>query len=296
MARLPEVPLADGVLGEVVIGGHPLEVVVLPRLGARLHRVRAFGQDILVGPDHVATYDRDPFMWGGYVMAPWCNRVAAEPIEVGGRTIALAANFRDGSAIHGQVAIRPWQIEAPGSFVVRGGGDAWPWRFEVRERVAVDGAVLRIELSVANLDDAAMPAGIGLHPWFVGPLELAVPAETVLSPNDDTPATPVPVAGETDLRRLAPPPIGLDGTWMDVAGPVELTWPQLGLQATMRVDAPTACIVVASPPGRGAIAVEPETHAPQGIRRLVRDEPGALAMLAPGDRLRLGVELAFERR
>jgi galactose mutarotase-like enzyme len=82
---------------------------------------------------------------------------------------------------------------------------------------------------------------------------------------------------------------------VDVGGPVELSWPQLGLHATMRASAPTTCIVVASPPGRGAIAVEPETHAPQGIRRLVQDEPGPLVMLAPGDRLTLGVQLAFGR-
>ena len=213
-------------------------------------------------------------MWGGYVMAPWCNRIAAEPIEVGGRTIALAANFRDGSAIHGQVAIGPWQVEAPGSFVVRGGGDGWPWRYEVRERVAVEGAVLRIELSVANLDDAAMPAGIGLHPWFVGPLELAVPATTVLTPNDDTPATPMPVAGETDLRRLAPPPIGLDGTWMDVGGPVELTWPRSGCGPRC---APTRRRPASSSPRRPAGRPSPSSR-----RRTRRRASGAWSMTSPG--------------
>ncbi len=76
---------------------------------------------------------------------------------------------------------------------------------------------------------------------------------------------------------------GLDGTWANLTGtPVELRWPELGIRAEMRVGSPTLCIVAASPAGAAAVAVEPETHAPQGLRRLLRGEPDALTMLAPG--------------
>jgi hypothetical protein len=54
-------------------------------------------------------------------------------------------------------------------------------------------------------------------------------------------------------------------------------------------------IVAASPGEIDAVAVEPETHAPQGLRRLLRGEPDALTMLAPGERLELVMELAFKR-
>ncbi len=77
--------------------------------------------------------------------------------------------------------------------------------------------------------------------------------------------------------------------------PVELRWPAWGIRAEMRVEAPTIFIVAADPPGAGAVAVEPETHAPQALRRLLRGEPGALMMLAPDERLALVMELAFER-
>jgi galactose mutarotase-like enzyme len=63
----------------------------------------------------------------------------------------------------------------------------------------------------------------------------------------------------------------------------------------MRVVAPTIFIVAARLPGIGAIAVEPETHAPEGIRRLLRGEPGGMSLLAPGETLELTMELAFER-
>ncbi len=150
---------AGGTGSEVRIGGEPLEVVVLPGLGARLHRLRAFGHDLLLSPDDPATYIDDPFMWGSYVMAPWCNRLEPTPTEVGGRTVALGVNFVDGTAIHGQVYLRPWAIEAPGSFVVAGGGDGWPWRYEVRQQVTVVGTDLRVALALTNLDDSTDAGG-----------------------------------------------------------------------------------------------------------------------------------------
>jgi aldose 1-epimerase len=298
--RRPRLTVDDPCAGdpehEVRIGGEPLEVVVLPGLGARMHRLRAFGHEILLSPDDPATYRRDPFMSGSYVMAPWCNRLEPSPIEVDGRTVALGVNFVDGTAIHGQVYLRPWAIEAPGSFVVVGGGDGWPWRYEVRQQVTVVGAVLRVALTLTNLDGAAMPAGIGLHPWFLKPIEVAIRGESVYLSNLDTSPKPIAVSGTSDLRAVGTMVDGLDGTWADVATtPVELHWPDLGIRAEMRVEAPSLCIVAASPGDRPAVAVEPETHAPQGLRRLLRGEPDALTMLPPGERLALVMELAFER-
>ena len=120
-------------MDEVVIADGPLEVVVLPEAGARLHRVRAFGHDIILTPDDPATHLADPFFWGSYVMAPWCNRIEARPTAIGSRTVDLASNFPDGSAIHGQVYLRPWTRADDGSFVVSGGGDGWPWTYDVRQ-------------------------------------------------------------------------------------------------------------------------------------------------------------------
>jgi hypothetical protein len=44
-----------------------------------------------------------------------------------------------------------------------------------------------------------------------------------------------------------------------------------------------------------AVAVEVQTHAPQGLRRLERREPGALALLDPRAALSLTVELIARR-
>jgi aldose 1-epimerase len=283
-------------VNEVRFASADVEVVVLPEVGARLHRLRAFGHELLRTPPDPEAHRREPFYWGCFTMAPWCNRIEADRIEVGRRTIELGSNFDDGSAIHGQVYDRPWADHGDGSFAVSGGGDGWPWTYEVGLRLEVVGQVVRIEQVLRNTAADPMPAGLGLHPWFRRPIEVAIGGDEVYTPNTGTPARPVSVADAFDLRRLGGMPSGLDATWARLADPpVELRWPDLGVHAVLRATGPTVHIVAASPDDLDAIAIEPETHAPQGLRRLRNGEPGALAWLDPGRELRLVTELTFAR-
>jgi aldose 1-epimerase len=295
----------------VTVGGGDLEVEVLPELGARLHRLRAFGRDVLRTPEDPRTHATEPVFWGSYVMAPWCNRVeAGVPSRVGARSVELPPNFPDGSAIHGQVFTRPWEIEGGGAFAVRAGGDGWPWAYEVRQRIAASGGTLRLEHALTNASDAPMPGGLGIHPWFLRPLRLAINAERVHEANTAAAREPVPVSGPFDLRRIRDVPDDLDGCWTDVSDPpVELEWPAVGVRATMHaavsisgpgrseaVDgAGLLHVTMASPHDLDAVGVEPQTNAPQGLRRLLEGAPGGLVLLAPGQSLRLDVTLTFAR-
>jgi aldose 1-epimerase len=280
---------------ELRVADGQVEAVFLPQAGARLHRLRAFGHDLLRTPADTAVHARDPFFWGAYVMAPWCNRIAAEPVTVGSRTVTPQPNFPDGSAIHGQVYARPWEW-ADRTLRLLGGGDDWPWEYEVTLRVTATGAALRLACALANRSEEPMPAGIGLHPWWLRPVQLAVHAASVYPSNLEPTSRPEPVAGPFDLRRMAQPPDGLDATWTDLAPqPVELAWPDLGVRAALRASASIDHVVVATPPVVGAIAVELQTHAPGGLRRLLRGESGGLTMLRPGEQLELDVTLEFRR-
>jgi aldose 1-epimerase len=278
---------------EVVrLGGESIEVEVLPELGARLHRLRAFGHDLLRTPDDPATHARDPFFWGAYVMAPWCNRIDAGRITAAGRVVDLAANFVDGSAIHGQVYARAWESRGDGVFRVAAGGDGWPWPYEVTQRIDVEADALTVELVLVNRSDAPMPAGIGLHPWFRAPVEVAIHAASVYPSNTRSRASSVPVDGIHDLRGRAAMAPGVDATWTDVEEPpVQLAWPDARIGATLRTEGTASHVTAASRVDLGAVAVEPQTHAPQGLRRLLSGEPGALSQLEPGASLRLVIAL-----
>jgi aldose 1-epimerase len=280
----------------IAIGDEPIRVELLPGIGGRLHRLRAFGHDLLRTPDDPAQHRRDPFLWGAYVMAPWCNRTAAVPTRVGAQLVDLSSNFPDGSAIHGQVYATPWQVKADGTLSVRGGGDGWPWPYESSMRVDVNASLLRIDLALTNRAQTPMPGGIGLHPWFRGALEVRFSADRVVPSNTDPACGLQPVSGAFDLRERRTMPAGLDAGWLASGGAAfEMRWPRLGIRATAQTvsDAPV-WIVAASPPDLEAVAIEPQTHAAFGLRRFLAGEPGGLQPMAPGATLRLRIELAFE--
>ena len=270
-----------------------LEVVVLPEIGARLHRLRAFGHDLLRTPGQETVHEADPFFWGAYPMAPWCNRLEARRVQFGSRHVDLAPNFPDGSAIHGQVSARPWQVQGEGHLSIRAGGDAWPWRYQVAQHLSVSGADLRIELELTNVDHEPMPAGLGIHPWFRRPVRVAIHGRSVFPDNLDRDARQQPVDGPFDLWAPREMP-DIDATWTDLADPAaELVWPQVA-RAFIRVEASTAFIAAASPSTIDAIAMEPQTHAPHGLRRLLAGEPGGLSVLDPGETLSLVARFTFE--
>jgi len=278
----------------VRIADDRIEVVILPEVGARLHRLRVDGHDLLRTPPDPADHVRDPFFWGAHVMAPWCNRIEASAVSVGSRRVALEANFPDGSAIHGQVYARPWERVEEGRFLIRGGGDGWPWEYEVGLHVVIVDGSVRIEQTLTNLAIDPMPAGIGLHPWFRRPLLVAIRGDLVHAVNTASEPQPEPVLGPFDLREMGEMAGDLDATWTRLTDvPVELRWPTLGLGTQMQITASMRYVVAASPIHLDAIAVEPQTHAPQGLRRMLNGEPGGLVMLHPGEVLRLTVEMAF---
>jgi aldose 1-epimerase len=277
----------------LAIDSGPIRIELLPGIGGRIHRLRAFGRDLLRTPSNTGVHAGDPFYWGAYVMAPWCNRLPAEPVAVAGRTVDLPANYRDGTAIHGQVSTVPWTVDGDGSLVVRGGGDGWPWPYEVRQRLTVLDAAVAIELSLTSLADGRMPGGIGLHPWFVKPLELRLAASAVAASNLDPASPREPVAGRFDLRGSAPVPDDVDASWTDLDDPaLELRWPDLGIEATLAARSSVALsVAIASPADVDAVAIEPQTHLPGGLRRHLAGDRYGLVSLAPGASVRLAVEL-----
>jgi aldose 1-epimerase len=289
-------PRIASAAGEIVsIVGDRLGLEVLPDVGARIHRLRLDGHDLLRTPADLARHLDDPWFWGSYPMAPWCNRLPPGRTEVAGRVLELPINFRDGSAIHGQVDQAPWRQTGDASFRIEAGEDGWPWPYAVEQEFAIEGIRLDYALRLTNRSEEPMPAGIGIHPWFAKPVAVAIRATAVHPDNLATEAEPVPVAGALDRRRLAPMPDDVDATWVDLGEPpIALAWPGPGIACTITFEAPTRVVTAASPAVVNAIAVEPATHAPAGIRRLLNGEPGGMTLLGAGETMDLRVAFAFE--
>jgi aldose 1-epimerase len=290
-----------GGVGAGGAGAGEVSVEVVPGVGARLHRISAFGHDVLRTPPTVEHHRRDPFGWGAFVMVPWCNRVPRGRLVFGDRTVEVATNMVDDgvpSAIHGLAFDRPWRMAGDGSLHVDG-GDELPWRWSARQHTTVEGATVRVALSVRNEGDGPMPAGVGLHPWFTaqGGLEVRVAADRVYPGAGVVPVgEPEPVDARTDLRSLRLPPWGMDAVFTGVASPLaELVWVDRGVRCLVEGSASADHVTVAAFPDMAAVAVEPQSHATDGHRRLRDGESGGVAVLAAGDELEVVTTLRFSQ-
>src|SRR3982751_4433089 len=130
---------------EVTFASDAVELAVLPDVGARWHRLAAFGHDLIRTPADLRQHIDDTFFWGAYPMAPWCGRIDAGSVVFAGRRVSFEPNFPDGTAIHGQVFARPWEADGASGFRIRGGGDSWPWPYEARFGIDVHDAEVRFE-------------------------------------------------------------------------------------------------------------------------------------------------------
>ena len=281
------------------LGGDPLEVELLPEVGGALHRVRAFGVDLLRTPQTPEQHRDDPFFWGSFAMVPWCNRIPGGRLTFQGRTYQIPVNFEDGSAIHGQGVETPWEVAGPGSLRLAG-REPFPWPYTASQDVAVEGARLTLTVAVRNDGSEAMPAGLGIHPWFsaAGGLRVRVPARSSYRHEGHLAVgepRPIP-EGDHDPRALARFPWGAHELYTDLDEHlVELSWPEHGLDATLTFsDAADHVLVYAFQEGN-TVAVEPQTHASDGYGRLARGERGAIGVLDPGQTLAVTYHLEVRR-
>jgi aldose 1-epimerase len=274
-------------------GSGDVSVALVPSVGARLHRVVAFGHDVLRTPPTVEHHRREPFSWGAFVMVPWCNRVPEGRLVFGDRTVEVPTNTVDdglASAIHGLAYDRPWWVDGDGALRIEG-GDELPWAWSARQHTTVDGAAVRVALSLRNEGDGPMPAGMGLHPWFTadGGLEVRVAADRVYPRSGVLPVgDPVPVGERTDLRSRRLPPWGMDDVFTGVGSPLaELLWVDKGVRCVVEAAAAASHVTVAAFPDMQSVAVEPQSHATDGHRRRRDGEPGGVAVLGAGEELEL---------
>lgn len=290
--------------------------VIDPAHGGRLSSLVAGGAERLVGRVD------DPFGWGCFPMVPWAGRVAGARISAadlarldlaaagpadratgahgidGDGDVRLEADL-GGHAMHGVAADLAWEVV-----------DAtrrhchlrralptgrWPFGGTAEQLVTLDEARLTWTITV-HADDRAMPAAVGWHPWFARPrtgdVTVRVASDTVLVVTGDLIPTGeiAPVGGDLDLR--GGPALAdrrLDHCYVDVAGPAEVTWPDLVLRIGLPVDPGP---VVVHTPARG-FCVEPQTAWPDPF---AHPDRSGVTTLAPGRQVRATTTWAWRPR
>jgi len=147
-------------------GDYLLELT--PDIGGAIARFEWRGQPLMRTSCGPSIFDTACFP-----LVPFSNRIAFGRFEADGREVVLPPNFpgaEHAHPLHGFGWLAPWSIieQQPARAILRHhhAPDAWPWRYEAEQMFELSPDGLRQILSVRNLGDSAMPAGLGFHPYF----------------------------------------------------------------------------------------------------------------------------------
>jgi aldose 1-epimerase len=278
-----------------------LIVEVHPELGGSIARFECAGL-----PVFRAGSGPDPRDMACFPLVPFSNRVrdGLVPTPRGGLAIAPLPGFGP-HPIHGLGWRRAWTVDAAATDSIAmthaHAADAnWPFDYRARQDVRLDEHGLAVTLSLANESRDAMPAGIGLHPYFPATPLAALTTEVADLWAADAEVLPT-------HREPLPAALGfargcvLAGTALDHcfggwSGRATLLWPERGLALAIEADAALRTLVIYTPPGRDFFCVEPASHLNNGFQLAAAGvSDSGVRLLAPGETLAATVRFSPRR-
>lgn len=247
---------------------------------------------------------RNPLGMASFPLVPFCNRIRNGRARFEGREIRLAPNHpSDPSSphpLHGIGWLRPWTVTRAGPDGAElalevPASKAWPWRFSATQQFQLDADQLSVRMTITNLDDAAMPAGIGHHPYFPH-----TPGTRLTSPADamweaDAEVMPTGLAVTDAVRSLREgvvlAELDLDNNFSGWEHHTRIDWPAdaRGPQRSllMKAQSPLDYFVLYCPKGYEHFCAEPVSQCTDWLNLLPTYGPEPLGgtRLAPGETL-----------
>ncbi|EKU80146.1 aldose 1-epimerase [Massilia sp. UYP32] len=277
----------------IVMRNASLLAEIVPQVGGGLARLDWLGSGepapLLRALPPDAPGAPTPSQLACFPLLPWSNRMAPSGFAFEGRQYVPAPN-RAGEPcpIHGDAWQQAWQVAERSDTAVRltlARPGATPFSYEAGLRYSLDGAALLVEVEVRNTGAAALPFGIGLHPWMPDPqgARLEACADGVWSSGPDRlPLTRSDIPGNWRFDTPAAlPQDGVDHVFDGWPGQARIAWPARGV--ALELDADMDYFILYVPPGRDFFCFEPVDH-PINAHNLP-GRPG-LTVVAPGATLR----------
>ncbi len=209
-----------------------------------------------------------------YPLVPYSNRIRDGRLVFGSEVIEIARNWPGiDHPMHGDGWAHAWQVvrsDARSAEIVyeheRAGAEGgWPFRYRARQHYRLDEASFSIRLSIENLEDRPVPAGIGLHPFFVRDPDCALTCHPSFVWRTDPEVLPVeriPVPPEWDFANgRKPDSVMLDNCFDGWDGRASIVWPTRRLRLDIEATEPFRHLVIYAPVGQRFFCVEPVSHA-----------------------------------
>jgi aldose 1-epimerase len=237
-----------------------------------------------------------------FPLVPFCNRIRNGRFEFRGREVVLEPNMApDPSPLHGQGWRNPWRVDkaeaAAADLAYDHPPGEWPWAYETRQAFRLDDNGLAYVLTVKNLSEEPMPAGLGWHPYFPSNGETVLDAKVKDVWTVDKHVLPVdrvPATGRYDLAQRHIDGADLDNGFGGWSGEAVIHWPDRSIRA--RLTSPQARFFqVYAPKAGGVFVAEPVTHANAALNAPESEWPAlGLRVLRCGETLQLDARIDVE--
>jgi aldose 1-epimerase len=264
-----------------------LAVELAPAAGGSLACLTIDGVDVLRPMTEADIASGKGNNAAAYPLVPYSNRIKDGQLVFEGEAFYLERNWPAvDHPMHGDGWAHGWQVENSDARSAeisyrheRAGSDGgWPFRYRARQSYRLDEDRLTVRMAFENLEVRPVPAGIGLHPFFVREpdTELACRAKAVWTADAEV----------LPIKRVVVPPqwdfstsrkvdgVVLDNCFDGWDGRATITWPKRRLRIALKASQPFRHLVIYVPPGRDFFCVEPVSHA-NGLVGLSPLGPGA---------------------
>ena len=250
--------------------------------------------------------------FSSYTLAPYSNRIRNNQFVFQGQTYHLRSNWPDGQTLHGDVRDRPVQCNKLDAVTLECTYDSrtapepnFPFDYTLLKTYRLEGNTLVTHLRLTNTSDTPMPAGLGIHPYFVRQM----PGSTA-DPVLHVQATGVYDVDERVIPSAAARPITpdldfsvprdgyltfIDRVYNGWDGLAHLEWPGSNVRMIIRADPVYSHFVVFNGDPDGTLALEPVTHATDGFNLIARGVPGTdVRVLQPNQTLEGRIWISME--
>jgi aldose 1-epimerase len=238
----------------------------------------------------------DPDGLGCYPLLPFSNRIGKGCFEFEGRTVKVAPNRKgERLPIHGSGWQRAWHIEKASAHravlsLEEAGNPSFdqPYSYRAVQDIELVDTTLTVRVEIENRGEAALPFGMGLHPFITrgeGTLLLAPAGRVWLSGRDWLPTRRVPTPAAFRFGVAYPLPRGVvNHAFTDWDGRARILWPETGL--ALDIEADTRDYVLYTPVGEDWFCFEPVDHPINALNLEGGAVRHGMTVLAPGARLK----------
>lgn len=245
----------------ITIHHNGFNLTVAPAIGGSVLAFQKNGRDILRNAKSATT----PLTGAGFPLIPFAGRITDGRFLDMGKTIALSPNFPpEPHATHGDCWQSLWKVKGQTrkslTLLRDHDGTNWPWRYRAQQHFLLTDRGLTLTLSITNLSDSIMPAGLGWHPYFPK-------ARATLD------AQAGPIKQPTDPSSLD---IDAVYNWPDRKAHLTLG----GITVELTASTAFPYLTIYTPPAEDYFCVEPWSHFPDALNTEAPESLG-VTYLAP---------------